>query len=311
MSVIYLDNNATTALDPRVADSILEAFQSGPCNPSSQHALGRQARSRIDDAFEVIGRCIGTRLDQPGGPRLVITSGGTESNNLALSGIGDNGPIVLSRIEHPSVLAAAEALQAGGRTIRWLDVDARGEIRVELLEQLISDHATPATLVSTMSANNETGVLQPIDRVSEICRAAGVPLHVDATQSVGKLPFQLDSLGASAVTFTAHKFHGPAGVGGLWLDSGIKVRPILHGGEQQLETRPGTEPVALVLGMAQALQFAVDEMQDSASRMGELRDHLEQELVSRHRELVIHGLGKRRLPGTTCISFPERTANRC
>ena len=175
---------------------------------------------------------------------------------------------MVSRIEHPSVLAAAEALQAGGRTIRWLDVDAGGEIRVELLEDLILDQPNPATLVSIMSANNETGVLQPIDRVAEICHAAGVPLHVDATQSIGKLPVQLDTLGASAVTFTAHKFHGPVGVGALWLDSGIKVRPLFHGGEQQLETRPGTEPVALVLGMAEALRLAVDELQDSAKQDG-------------------------------------------
>ena len=126
MAVIYLDNNATTALDPRVTESILAAFQMGPSNPSSQHALGRQARSRIDDALLEIGRCIGTRLDQPGGPRLIISSGGTESNNLALSGIGDEGPIVISRIEHPSVLATAEALQSEGRVIRWLDVRHRG-----------------------------------------------------------------------------------------------------------------------------------------------------------------------------------------
>ena len=140
-------------------------------------------------------------------------------------GSAADGPVVVSRIEHPSVFATAEALQTSGRTIRWLDVDSDGEIRIELLADLISSNAPPASLVSIMSANNETGVLQPIDQAAAICRAAGVPLHVDATQSIGKLPMNLDALGASAVTFTAHKFHGPVGVGALWIDAGVSVDP--------------------------------------------------------------------------------------
>lgn len=303
MPAIYLDNNATTAVDPRVAEIILQAYRSGPTNPSSQHASGRQARDRVDHAIDVIGRCIGTRLDQPGGPRLVITSGGTESNNLALSGIGDDGPVVVSRIEHPSVVATAEAMQACGRTVRWLDVDPEGEINVECLSALIEADQNRATLVSLMSANNETGVLQPIRRAAEICRASGVPLHVDATQSIGKLPIQLDSLGASAVTFSAHKFHGPPGVGALWIDAGLPIQPMLHGGQQQLETRPGTEPVALVLGMAEALRLATEEMDDSIAWTSQLRDQLETGLLGRHGELVIQGRDKQRLPGTSSISF--------
>ena len=181
--------------------------------------------------------------------------------------------------------------------------DTEGEIRVDLLTSLICEDDVPAALVSVMSANNETGVLHPIDRVASICRDAGVPLHVDATQSIGKLPVSLDSWGASAVTFSAHKFHGPTGIGGLWLDSGVQVRPILYGGEQQLESRPGTESVALVVGMAQSLRYAIDEMHESASRMSELRDRLEQSLVSRFPEIVIHGKNKPRLPGTSCPVF--------
>lgn len=302
-SRIYLDNNATTALDPRVATKIVEAFQSGPANPSSLHASGRRWRHRLDQAIDVIGKCIGTRLDRPGGPRLIITSGGTESNNMALAGIGSDGPIVVSRMEHPSVLATAKALQATGRSIRWLDVDCDGSVLVEQLPQLISGPSQKATLVSIMSANNETGVIQPIARAAEICRAAAVPLHVDATQSIGKVPVDLDSLGASAVTFTAHKFHGPPGIGGLWLDRGLEVRPLMHGGQQQLESRPGTEPVALADAMAEALRLATDEMQVSAGRIQELRDRLEMQLLQRHSELVIQGSSRQRLPGTSCISF--------
>lgn len=302
MSGIYLDNNATTALDPRVGEKMLAAYGSGPINPASQHAAGRLARDQLDAAIDTIGKCIGTRLDQPGGPRLVLTSGGTESNNLALRGIGGDGPLVVSRIEHPSVLAAAQALEAEGRTVRWLDVDPGGEIDLEKLPTLIAGDQ-PAALVSIMSANNETGVLQPIEQAAVICRDAGVPLHVDATQSVGKLPVDLASLGAAAVTFSAHKFHGPTGIGALWIDAGISIKPMLHGGEQQLESRPGTEPVALAIGMAEALRLATQERDESIERMRALRDQLEAGLVSQFGELRIQGADKARLPNTSSISF--------
>ena len=154
-----------------------------------------------------------------------------------------------------------------------------------------------------MSANNETGVLQPIEQAAAICRSAGVPLHIDATQSVGKLPINLDSLGAAAVTFSAHKFHGPAGIGALWINTGVSIKPMLHGGEQQLESRPGTEPVALAIGMAEALRLATQEGDESIQRMGALRDQLETGLVSQFSELRIQGAQKARLPNTSSISF--------
>ena len=193
---------------------MLEKFLAGPTNASSQHAYGRRSRSELDSAIESIGACLGTRLDQPNGARLIITSGGTESNHLALTGLGDGGPIILSRIEHPSVIATAQWLEQQGQTLRWLDVDHDGLIKVEQLKDLISIDGCNASLVSLMAANNETGVVQPILQAAEICRVSGVPLHVDATQTVGKLPLNLQETGVSALTFTAHKFHGPAGVGG-------------------------------------------------------------------------------------------------
>lgn len=236
--MIYLDNNATTAIDPRVVDAMTASFLSGPANPSSQHRLGQAARNQLDNALETIGCCIGTPLDQPGGPRLLITSGGTESNNLALFGLRTDpqGPLVISRIEHPSVLAAANSWSTSGfadqgREIRWIESDADGRVRLDNLADIIGSGSRKAALVSIMSANNETGVLQPIDQAAEICRDAGVPMHVDATQTFGKLPVDVGSWGATAVSFTAHKFHGPTGVGGLWLAGGTKIEPILHGGQ--------------------------------------------------------------------------------
>ncbi|TWU23352.1 Cysteine desulfurase [Novipirellula galeiformis] len=311
--MIYLDNNATTTIDPRVADVIAEVFRSGPCNASSQHAVGRAARLRIDDAIDTIASCLDSPLDQPGGPRLIFTSGGTESNNLALSGLADPAaPIVLSRIEHPSVIAVAEHLATQGREIRWLDVDGEGVAKVETLAELIQSGTQPAGLVSLMSANNETGVIQPIDEAARICRQRGTLLHVDATQSIGKVPLSLSQLGASAVTMSAHKFHGPPGIGALWLDGGVPLRPLLHGGEQQLESRPGTEPVALICGMALALQLATAGLHETQSLLSSLRDRLEQGLRSRHADLVVHGCSSAaanqpappRLPNTTCLSFP-------
>jgi len=313
--VIYLDNNATTAIDPRVIQVIAEVYAKGPANASSQHAVGRAAAAELEDAREMIAAALGTDVSRPGGPRLIITSGGTESNHLALTGIVDPdrdngaGPIVLSRLEHPSVLATAEALHAAtGRPLRWLDVDRSGVVSLDSLADLISgkgarDGAGKAGLVSLMSANNETGVIQPVEMASQICRAANVPLHVDATQSVGKIPIELDTWGCSAVTFTAHKLHGPVGVGGLWLAPGVQVRPVMHGGQQQLMARPGTEPVALLAGMATAVRLATDQLDTHAEHMRRLRDRLEQALLGRFPALVIHGYDQPRLPNTTFISF--------
>lgn len=210
---------------------------------------------------------------------------------------------MVSLIEHPSVLEPAKAMQMAGRTVRWVKTDSNGEVCLQSLEQAIDGDGDPASLVSIMSANNETGVIQPIEKIAGICQRRGVLLHVDATQSVGKLPIDLESLTAAAVTFSAHKFHGPPGIGGLWLSSGVKIHPMLHGGQQQLETRPGTEPTALIVAMARALELAVLEAERSAAHCRHLRDRMESVLCDRHPEIVVHGASKQRLPGTSCISF--------
>ncbi|MCG8651940.1 MAG: cysteine desulfurase [Pirellulales bacterium] len=289
-------------MDPRVADVIDRVLRSGPANASSQHALGQRARNQIEQSLEVIGKCLGSPLDQPGGPRLILTSGGTESNNLALLGIG-NQDLLVSRIEHPSVIAVARWLEKTGRQVHWIDAKPSGEVDLGSLDRLLDRHHATVSLVSIMSANNETGVLQPIREAAEICAAAGVPLHVDATQSIGKVTVNLTSLGAAAVTFAAHKFHGPQGIGALWVDAGVKIQPVFHGGQQQLETRPGTEPLALIVGMAEAVRLAVEELETNVSSLKPLRDRLETTLCELHPDLVVHGLGSPRLPTTSCISF--------
>ncbi len=302
--MIYLDNNATTAVDPQVADAMLRCWASGPLNPSSQHAAGRTARNRLDDALSQIGRLLGGDVDSPAGDSLILTSGGTEANNLAILGIGDPaGPLVISGIEHPSVMATAKRQADRGRKLRLIPVDRRGTIDVDAARQLIIHSRPRPALVSVMAANHETGVIQPINQIAEICRAAAVPLHVDAVQMIGKLPFCFAALGAAAVSVAAHKFHGPAGIGALLVRAGVEIRPQVHGGDQQLTRRAGTEPVALAVGMAEALRRATETLPDTVLRMQSYRDALEVGLSQRFDDLVIHGAGTDRLPGTSCVSF--------
>ena len=178
----------------------------------------------------------------------------------------------------------------------------------DLAGEFLSDAIDPpngcrASLVSLMSANNETGVLQPIKQAAQLCRQYEVPLHVDATQSIGKTPFLLDKIGASAVTFTAHKVHGPVGIGALWLAGGVRIRPVFHGGSQQLEARPGTEPVALVAGMAEAIRLAVVEQDHAIEQMRCLRDRLEQRLCKANPTLAVVGRSADRLPSTSSIAL--------
>jgi cysteine desulfurase len=303
--MIYLDNNATTQLDPNVAQVMLEVWQSGPLNASSQHAAGRSARNRLDDAVSQLGQLLGADVDSPGGDSLVLTSGGTEANNLAICGIGDSAlPLVVSGIEHPSVLQCARHQAASGRMVRVIPVNSSGVIDLDAAVDLIARTMPHPALVSVMAANNETGVIQPIEQLAEICHDAGVPLHVDATQFVGRLAVDFCKLGIAALTASAHKFHGPAGIGLLLVRSGVKVRPLMHGGEQQLGNRPGTEAVALAVAMAAALRIASQSREQTQELMNACRGHLESTLRSEFPEIVIHGDDVPRLPGTSCISFP-------
>ena len=319
---IYLDNNATTAMDPAVIDAMVEVMRIGPINPSSPHHFGRTARQHVERAIDRIGQVIHCRLDAPGGSRLIITSGGTEANNLAITGCADRGPILVSGVEHASVLAMVDELDDPSRPVIHWEVDGDGRVRLDQLDAVLAGD-DPPTMVIAMSANNETGVLQPIGSIARRCHRHGAHFHVDATQSVGKsedsasdplglnldgeLSTGLGSLecsGIRSLAFAAHKFHGPAGVGGLWIDAGVKVRPMMRGGEQQLDSRPGTESVALIVAMATALERSVAAAPASVPRMRRLRDDLEGRLVHDAAPVVVHGRSAPRLPNTTCVAFP-------
>ncbi len=310
--MIYLDHNSTSPIDPRVVETITTTLKEGYLNPASQHRAGQRARKQLETLRNSTLKMLGAQTQGMSADTLLFTSGGTESNNLALLGLAaqsvassDNkgpGEVFISSIEHPSVVGAAQALSRQGFVVVNLPVDQNGVVSVEALGQRLAQSAHPV-LVSVMMANNETGVIQPIREIADLCKNTDVLLHTDAVQWVGKLPIDFGQLGVDAMSFTAHKLQGPRGVGGLLLRHGLTVEPILFGGFQQMAMRPGTEDVALVAGMEHALRIA-NEDNDRAARMSQRRDRLEKELFDLQPNMVINGQQAARLPHTSNLSFP-------
>ncbi|WDI44469.1 cysteine desulfurase family protein [Bremerella sp. P1] len=303
--MIYVDNNATTPMAVEVAEAMSQAYESAFFNPSSQHQAGQKARRRLDDARETILNLLGAETTRFASDRLVFTSGGTEANNLALFGLGKetNGQVIISAIEHPSISEAADQLALRGVKVRVLPVDNNGVVQLAELDQWLAE---PTRLVSVMLGNNETGVLQPIGEIATICRHREVPLHVDAVQGIGKIPVNFRKLGASAMTLTPHKFHGPRGIGALVLDDHVTLNPTMFGGSQQLALRPGTESVELAIGFEKALQLAIEAMPEAGPSMQVLRDRLEAlltDLVGED-EMQVIGRDAPRLPHTSNTAFP-------
>jgi len=307
MDSIYLDHNATTPIRPEVAQAMARCYAEGYANPASQHRPGQRARRVLDDAREAIADVVGANLSSSPADWLIFTSGGTEANTLAVLGIapaaegGEPGQVIVSAIEHASVIEPAEHLMEQGWRLDTMGVTSEGVVRVERLAGLI----TPETrLVSVMLANHETGVLQPVAELAPICREAGVPLHTDAVQVAGKLPIDFRSLGVSAMTITAHKLQGPLGIGALILRDDVAIDPILFGGHQQGGVRPGTESVALAEGMRTALELWREEHEAHARRLTSLRERFEGGLKAGFDALVVNGSGADRLPHTSSIAFP-------
>jgi cysteine desulfurase len=306
MDSIYLDHNATTPMRPEVVETVARAMAENYANPASQHQPGQRARRVLEDARERIAEILGANLSGTAPDRLIFTSGGTEANNLAILGIvrgshpQQQGHVVISAAEHPSVIEPAEHLLKAGWELDALGVDEHGVIRSERLAGLL----TPQTrLVSVLLGNHDTGVVQPIATVVKICSAANVPVHTDAVQAIGKLPVNFRALGVASMSVGAHKFQGPPGIGGLLVRHETSLEPILYGGSQQLGARPGTEPVALVLGMLKALECWLPERQDHCVRLEKLRKRFESGLQAGYAGLVVNGAGAPRLPNTSNIAF--------
>ena len=304
---IYLDHNATTPVDPRVVEAMTRIWRDYGANPASQHSAGRRSRRVLEEARESIASILGAKAGGMDADRVIFTSGGTEANNLALLGLTASPDkavekdVIISAIEHPSIVAAAEELKRRDIRVHKAPVNIDGLVPVDPLSGLLSERTQ---LVSVMLANNETGVVQPIAEIAALCARRGILLHTDAVQAVGKLPISFRSLGVAAMTVAPHKFHGPVGIGALLVRHDVKLLPQLFGGFQQAAERPGTESIALAAGFARALELWQAEGNERAERMRTLRDQLEGEIKKAVSDAVIIGQNSPRLPHVSNIAFP-------
>ena len=301
MRCIYLDNNATTPLLPAVWEAMRPYLTEAFGNPASAHTAGRQARRALEDARETIAACLGADADE-----VIFTSGATEANNLALFGLCGEPPghLLASPIEHPSVAEPLFKLAENGFDLELLPVDRQGRVHAEsLLERLRPD----TRLVAVMLANHETGTVQPI-RILRESLAGRARFHCDATQAAGKVPVHFHYLGVDALALSAHKFHGPKGIGALLLRRGVKLRPRTWGGHQQQGRRPGTEPVALAVGFACALDCACREMNDRLAHVRRLRERFLAQLQVNAAPIVLNGSDDG-IPHTMNAAFPGTKAD--
>lgn len=300
--MIYLDYNATTPLCEPARRAILPFLEEKFGNPSSIHAAGREARAAIDDARDRLANLLGAKPHE-----LIFTSGGTEANNLAILGLARSRAargkhLISAKTEHHAVLNAVEHLEKfEGFEVTWLNVSENGLIDLNQLADSIRDDTV---LVSIMHANNETGLIQPLREISEICREHGVLLHSDMVQSFGKISGEAVSF-VDAASFAAHKFYGPKGAGLLFLRSGIPIEPIQFGGAHENQRRPGTENVAMIAGMAAAAEFVQRDREFEQARQRKLRDQLWQEISGQTESVVLNGDANCRLANTLNVSFPE------
>lgn len=295
---IYLDNNATTAIHPDVLPVVLETSQSAFANPGSQHGFGRTARNVLENSRDQIASMLGAHSSE-----LIFTSGGTESLNAAVYGftLGQKGSVAYTAGEHPAMLAACEKARQAGLKSCIIEVDPEGRILNDRLPDL---PWSELKLVAVILAHNETGVIQDLKPLASLCQQHRVPLLVDAVQAVGKIPLNFRELGATALAFGAHKFHGPRGVGGLLLRRGVALPPFLEGGHQESGRRAGTEAVPLIAGMAKALQLFHDDADLIIQMTLERRDALQAHLTEKFPSAIVHARNADRLHNTLNIAFP-------
>lgn len=300
---LYFDNNATTRIDPTVAQLIFDLQMEGLANPASQHRAGRWALRRLEQAKSQLLDAIAAPNTGMNSAQVVLTSGGTEANNLAIRGYATQRPglVIVAGTEHSSLLDPARDL--GPTRCRMLPVDRCGRCDLQTLEDWIKADAAAISLVSVMLGNNETGVIQDLQTICVLCRKYGIPVHSDAVQAVGKIDVDMRSLGLSALTITAHKLHGPVGIGALVLLHGEQIAPLMLGGGQQLGLRPGTEPVAPAVALAAAVELGrLAVAQGAYSRLAALRDRFETALMELG-EVEVVAAAADRLPHVANVAF--------
>ena len=297
---IYFDNNATTPTLVSVRLAMIQALEELCGNASSAHSAGARSRNAIQEARRRVARLM--NADEDG---ICFTSGGTEANNLALLSVlarPEPRRVITTEIEHSSVLRACDYLQARGVEVVYLTPDPRGQIGLDDLAQAIS--SARATLVSVQWVNNETGVIQPMTEISELCKEHGVPLHSDAAQAAGKVEINVERLPIDLVTLTAHKIHGPQGVGALWARRRDFVTPSSYGGPQEDHLRAGTENLAGIVGFGVAAAHRIERQTQVENTVRQLRDHFEAVLKSRIDGIKINGCLQDRVANSTNVRFP-------
>lgn len=297
---IYLDNNATTRLDDDAFDAMIPFFKEEYGNAFSLHLFGRETGKAVAESRKVIADLLGVLPEE-----IIFTGSGTEGDNLAIRGVvraykNRGKHIIVSSIEHPGVRNTCKDLEKEGFEITVLNVDKNGVVDLEQLKSAIKDETI---LISVMHANNETGVIQPIEEIGKIAKENKILFHVDAVQSMGKLEINPKEMGIDLLVFTAHKFYGPKGVGALYVRNGVRLGKVITGGGQERKLRPGTTNTPLIVGMAKALEKAYAEREEENKRVGELRDYFEEQISARIPEIVINGKSVPRLPGTSSVTF--------
>ncbi len=306
MDGIYLDYNATTPIDPAVAEAMLPFVHGLFGNPSSGHAFGLAAREGVDVARQQVAGMLGCSADD-----LIFTSGGTEANNHAIKGVAAahrhrGSHIITSEVEHPAVTEVCHYLEVHGFRTTYLPVDQYGMVDPRQVEEAI----TPETvLVTIMHANNEVGTIQPIAEIAEIAHRHGVLVHSDCAQSIGKIPVKVDDLGVDLLSIAGHKLYAPKGIGALYIRPGVQLEKFMHGASHEANRRAGTENIILMAGLGKACELIERNLTEYAGHMAVMRDRLEQGILASGHDARVNGHLTERLPNTCSIGFRGREAD--
>ena len=299
MKVIYVDNNATTQVAPEVLEEMLPYFNEFYGNPSSMHTFGGMVERKIVEARERLAKLLGASPEE-----IIFTSCGTESDSTAIRAAILSNPakkhIVTSRVEHPAVKNLYEYLSKNGYRVTFVPVDRKGRLDLDYLYKNLGEDTA---IVSIMWANNESGVIFPIEDIGGVLKEKGIVFHTDAVQAVGKIPMDLKNTAVDMLSLSGHKLHGPKGVGALYVRKGTKYSPFLIGGHQEKGRRGGTENVASIIGLGKASELAGANLPEKNIRVKRLRDKLETELLNRIPNSIVNGDRENRLPNTTSIAF--------
>ncbi|HII84679.1 MAG TPA: cysteine desulfurase NifS [Methanobacterium subterraneum] len=296
----YMDHSATSPVDPEVLEAMLPYFKESFGNASTLYSLGREARTAMEKARKQVASLIGARAEE-----VYFTSGGTESDNLAIKGTisrlkGKGNHIITSAIEHPAVEETCKYLEKNGYTVTYLPVGEDGIVKMEDLKDSIREDSI---LITIMHANNEIGTIQPIKEIGALAREKGIYFHTDAVQSVGKIPVNVEDMKVDLLSISAHKLYGPKGVGALYIRKGVRIDPLFHGGGHEREMRPGTENIPGIVGLGKACQLAEENLDKNMEYVSSLRDKLIKGVLEGIEQSFLNGHPNKRLPNNANFRF--------